>query len=327
MKIEGGNVCGFFTIHRGRDLNNLVKVSEFENLITNGGLFKLCSSSGYMEYCRLGTGNTVPTFEDTSLVSKIRESNAYASKEAGVNNIDKYLYVKIKYRFNPSGTAYNVSELGCGWGANGPLFNRALVKNANGDPVTISILADEYLIITYELRLYVPTGVVEGLLTPTGNLDNEPRTWSAMSNGNNSSGTLSNDIGTGWYLDSDVATTLNSNYGLNQLNNSGAYFRMTPNNVGLPFYALTGGSAYTPTSTANSETNISVVRTHSMEGNNVRLNALVNIPISIGNIVGGIKAFNLPMCGAAFKIGFSTPFMKTADSKFACNIGILYSRR
>lgn len=67
--------------------------------------------------------------------------------------------------------AGNLSEVGMGWG-NSNLWNRALIKDINGNPTTITILSDEYLDVVSEIRIY-PTPSVSGsfsLLDKNGNL-------------------------------------------------------------------------------------------------------------------------------------------------------------
>lgn len=55
---------------------------------------------------------------------------------------------------SPRGAAAgNISELTCGWGNNNvSAFARALVRDAEGNPTTITILPDEVLTLTWELR-------------------------------------------------------------------------------------------------------------------------------------------------------------------------------
>lgn len=55
---------------------------------------------------------------------------------------------------SPRGAAAgNISELTCGWGGNNvSAFARALVRDAEGNPTTITILPDEVLTLTWELR-------------------------------------------------------------------------------------------------------------------------------------------------------------------------------
>jgi hypothetical protein len=71
--------------------------------------------------------------------------------------------------FRSGVAAGNISEVGLGWD-NSNLWNRALIKDANGDPTTITVLSDEYLDVVSEVRDY-PAQSITGsfnLLDKTG---------------------------------------------------------------------------------------------------------------------------------------------------------------
>ena len=84
-----------------------------------------------------------------------------------------YRWAKVTWRFGQGVAAGNISEVGLGWG-NSNLWNRALIKDANGNPTTITVLSDEYLDVVSEIRDY-PTLSSSGsfnLLDKTGAIIN-----------------------------------------------------------------------------------------------------------------------------------------------------------
>lgn len=133
-------------------------LAEFDNLVTDIGLNQL-GFGGVNPYCRVGSGSTAPANTDTTLVSQIGATGSTTANAAGYSSTAPwYSWNRDTYRFAAGVAAGNVSEVGIGWNTTGPtLFSRALVKDAEGNPTTITVLSDEYLDVTYECRLYSPT--------------------------------------------------------------------------------------------------------------------------------------------------------------------------
>ena len=97
-------------------------------------------------------------------------TNQQRSSEISNTTTAPYYYGgRITWRFGQGIAAGNISEVGLGWG-NSNLWNRALIKDANGNPTTITVLSDEYLDVVSEIRVY-PTQNLSGgfnLLNKTG---------------------------------------------------------------------------------------------------------------------------------------------------------------
>lgn len=130
----------------------------FDNLILNAGLNRL-GTGGVIGFCHVGSGSTAPAVTDTSLQSVVATTSNSTSDVRNVQQTAPYYgYHRRNFRFGMGAAAGNLSEVGVGWAStSSALFSRALIKDTNGDPTTITVLSNEYLDVTYELRIYPPT--------------------------------------------------------------------------------------------------------------------------------------------------------------------------
>lgn len=128
----------------------------FDNIITNGGLDRVGSGGGFLNYCHIGTGTNTETATDTALQSFERSQSSIQSTSYTAQGSAPYYGSKTRtYRFNPPGSNKNYAEVGISWtSTTGNLFSRARIKDGGGSPTTISVLADEYLDVTYQCRNY-----------------------------------------------------------------------------------------------------------------------------------------------------------------------------
>lgn len=171
-KFRGNEVDGEVVEEAG---SREVVANWFPNLITNAGLEAqmtqgIFSTSGVARFCAVGSGSTEPTVNDGSLEAQVGTSNTYLSNNAGATNAEPYYgYYRTVYRFAPGVAAGNLSEVGfLSSGSDGTLWSRALIKDGNGDPTTITVTPIEYLDVTYEVRLYPPLADVTGAVTISG---------------------------------------------------------------------------------------------------------------------------------------------------------------
>ncbi|WP_251258216.1 hypothetical protein, partial [Enterobacter hormaechei] len=117
-------------------------------------------------FCRVGSGNTAPAVTDTVLVSQVASSSTQQAINNGVDRSGAfYAWVRRTTRFTTGTAAGTLAEVGVSPTTSGPLFSRALILDSGGNPTTITVLPDETLDVTYELRLY-PT-----LTDATGTVD------------------------------------------------------------------------------------------------------------------------------------------------------------
>lgn len=117
-------------------------------------------------YCWVGSGSTPPQFTDTAPAQFVRAtSNVISTAVSRSQPTDTVHYTggKRVFQFNVGEATGNLTEVGLSNGRHTNItgtyklymFSRALIKNANGDPITVTVLADEILQITYEHRIYL----------------------------------------------------------------------------------------------------------------------------------------------------------------------------
>lgn len=155
------SLAGFFKIEAVRpDGSKRLLADWFPNLITDAGLDHVGNAIAYLGRIVVGSGNTAPANSDTTLVSQIASTTNLQSQSSAAQSSPPY-YGSITFtrRFATGVAAGNLSEVGVG-PTSGSLFSRALILDGVGSPTTITVLSDEALDVTYELRMYVPTADV-----------------------------------------------------------------------------------------------------------------------------------------------------------------------
>ena len=167
--------AGWFKLEAIRpDGTRRVLADWFPNLILNGGLDRMGANADYLSWCQVGSGSTAPVATQTALVNRIAGTNTHQSSVNGAQaSAPYYGWHRRTYRFAQGVAAGNLSEVGVGWATSGSLFSRALILDGGGSPTTITVLSDEVLDVTYELRRY--PGTVD--LTGTVVLDGVTHNW------------------------------------------------------------------------------------------------------------------------------------------------------
>lgn len=168
-------ISGAFHIQKFKGYQLTYDSGEFGNLITDNGVDYLGNSFAYIKRMDLGSGNSAPAFSDVQLdaliVSKAASdssSNVLLTEDDGAGGTNYIQRWSTSATFAEGEAAGNISEIGMGPSNSAdPLFSRALIKDTNGDPTTITVLSDEILIVTYYLYFHKPsqdlfTGVVDG---------------------------------------------------------------------------------------------------------------------------------------------------------------------
>lgn len=124
-----------------------------DNLILDSGITRLLGTDGdVLTHVSVGSGTTAPAVGQTNLIARIKTTNRNRNVTNGYNQEQGYGWTKVEVQFNQGEAAGNIGELGIGWNTAGSLFSRALVLDTQNNPTVITVLADEYLIVTYELR-------------------------------------------------------------------------------------------------------------------------------------------------------------------------------
>lgn len=158
--------------------------SEFNNLVLDVGWSNLISrTSGLVpQYLALGTGTTEPVPTDTGLEAvsptlplKQRSALSYGGSDPSIemaSAMQTFEYAQ--------GEAEGVwTELGLSFdSAYSSPYNRSLVRDDQGNPISLTILSDEYLTVYVEIRMYISTDPVTGTLDYNGTTHN----WSARIN-------------------------------------------------------------------------------------------------------------------------------------------------
>lgn len=252
-------IGGFFKLEAVK-LDGTVRplTGWFPNLITDVGLNRIGTGS-YLNACHVGSNNTAPANNNTTLAGYIAGTTTIVATSIGAQATAPYYGWKRKtFRFGIGTATGNLSEVGVATAAaNGGstiLFSRALILDEFGSPTTITVLSDEILDVTYELRLYPPlTDVTQTVsITGSGSHDTITRASSVTSTG------WGNYLGTGVTFDptggsnfdarsgelgaitgspsgasSGSSTSYNLTYGNNTLyRDGGANFSLAQGNVG-----------------------------------------------------------------------------------------------
>lgn len=140
----------------------------FPNLITNNGLDLLGQEINLMGVVAVGSGNAAPAFSDSTLQTIVAATSNLVSQTSGVQATAPYYGTGThQWQFAQGAAAGNLAEVGVGASSTN-LLSRALILDGLGNPTTITVLANEFLNVTYSLRMYVPTADVTGSVVLLG---------------------------------------------------------------------------------------------------------------------------------------------------------------
>ena len=162
----GTRMQGFYKIDAVKaDGRRRVLADWFPNLITDVGLNQIGTNSNWAAKCFVGSGTNAPNVLDTGLQTLVAESNTLTSA-FGAQAVEPYFgWGRQVFRFNEGVAAGNLSEVGVGSAGGVTMFSRALILDGVGNPTTITVLSDEFLDVTYEIRVYPPLVDVLGTIT------------------------------------------------------------------------------------------------------------------------------------------------------------------
>ena len=156
-----------------------VREYEFKNLVLNSGIdYYMTSNYWFISGCILGSSSVPPVATDITISNILGTSTTHQAGGWGESNTTVLPYYKSyywTYRFIEGVATGNIAQVAIPYGsvnaANNTydgLFSKALVKDSNGTPITITKLADEVLDVTYTLRIYSPSSDVTGTTTISG---------------------------------------------------------------------------------------------------------------------------------------------------------------
>ena len=136
-----------------RDLSGII-AEDHKNLILDVGLNALGTTS-VVSACKVGTGVTPVAVSQTDLATPLAITSTLQSSSTGRNSTAPYYtWGRRTFRFGQGTAAGNLTEVGVTYGGGSSLFSRALIVDSGGNPTTLTILSDEWLDVTYELRIY-----------------------------------------------------------------------------------------------------------------------------------------------------------------------------
>jgi hypothetical protein len=169
-------VGGLFRITATKpDGTERVLADWFPNLIVNSGLDRSANAGAFSDArIAVGSGTTPPTAGDTTMQTLVATTNTEVAGEAFVQPtlLQPYGFHRRVYRFAPGTATGNLSEIGLVFNYVSPssygLFARSLIKDGGGSPTTITVLPEETLNVTYEIRCYQPLTDGTGSVTIAG---------------------------------------------------------------------------------------------------------------------------------------------------------------
>lgn len=131
------------------------------NLVTDAGLERMGTGT-WFSGCHVGSGTATPAVTDAALQSFVAGTTTVQATSDGAASSSPYYGWKIKtFRFAAGVAAGNLTEVGIATaatsGGSTKLITRALILDGSLAPTTITVLSDEVLDVTYELRVYPAT--------------------------------------------------------------------------------------------------------------------------------------------------------------------------
>lgn len=273
---------GHYKLETLDDNGNITRSTEWmPNLILDQGLLRMGANSDYLNVCSVGSGVSTPQPSNTSLQAKIAQSSTASAVVNGAQaEAPYYAYSRRTFTFLAGSVVGLVGELAVGWGGNaGQLFSRALVRNANGMPQAIPVLADETLRVTYEHRYYPLLTDTTGVLEITG------------------------DIGGNYeYIIRPAMVSTGTQWTANNAQNNGTRLSVTAYNGEMGgITEQPTGNRLTMTGVTGTVSGTTATFAHSYESANL-------------NVTGGIRSLMFAMGNGAWQVQFTPAIPKDADS-------------
>lgn len=161
IPVVGVGLQGFYKLEAVRpDGQRRVLADWFPNLILNNGL-NILGTTGPINRAVVGTGSSAPAVTQTQLdsitASSINSATNLISFLSGsftTGPVENHFgWINWVFRFSTGLATGNLTEVGVGNG-DFSLFSRALILDTNGNPTTITVLSDESLDVSYQLRVF-----------------------------------------------------------------------------------------------------------------------------------------------------------------------------
>jgi len=299
---------GFYTLRLGtldadgNEVDCYEPVPTFPNLITNGGLERMGDNGDWLSRTYVGSGSAVPNFNDSAMNNFVASTGAQQSSVKGAQSSEPYFtWIRITRRFSAGQAAGNLSEVGIGW-LNG-LFSRALIVDADGNPTTITVGADQFLDVTYEFRFYPKTTDDTGTFTLAGNLGG---TYDYVLRPSN---VTSNNSVLGWYLSAGGTS-------MDWLGATSAGRKVYSGAIGSITETPSGSSIYATNLTASA-----------YEASSHTRKVTMTLGLDAGNFETGIKSAFFILGIGAFQAEFTPAILKTNERLLNLEFSHSWGRR
>lgn len=264
------------------------------NLILDQGLLHMGANSNYLNVCSVGSGVSTPQPSNTALQAKLAQSSTVSDVVNGAQaEAPYYAYSRRTFTFTAGSVVGLVGELAVGWGGNaGQLFSRALVRNANGTPQAIPVLADETLRVTYEHRYYPLLTDTTGVLEITGVIGGQYE-----------------------YIIRPSMVSTATQWTANNAQNNGTRLSVTAYNGEIGgITEQPSGNRLTMTGVTGTVSGTTAIFSHSYE------NAYLNV-------AGGIRSLMFAMGNGAWQVQFTPAIPKDSDSSLRLQFSHTWGRR
>lgn len=148
---------GFISLAVGKTIDNPRYKTEFKNLIVDQGLNNAASTTinNLVIRCKVGSSYDIPTTSDTTLGQQVGSYTPVVTStyNHSSGNPVWYTYGRYTYTFPVGTVTGDLREIGF-FDSSDNMFSHALIKDGAGNPTTVTVLADEQLFVTYEVRKY-----------------------------------------------------------------------------------------------------------------------------------------------------------------------------
>ena len=140
--------------HKGNPDKSHYESGWSNNLVLDSGLNRM-SVGTWIDRLSVGSGSSAPIPSQTGLDNRIATTIDRQDWQPILNTTEDPIWygIRMRYRFAEGVAAGNLSEVGLGW-ADNSMWNRALIRDQDGTPVTVTVLSDEFLDVITEIKVY-----------------------------------------------------------------------------------------------------------------------------------------------------------------------------
>lgn len=291
---------GKYTLRVTRPGVGVIRVLEFDNIITDNGLDGIgTNGASWGGSVSLGTGTSTPAASDTSLSGttlSTTTNNGFANGSI-TTGTNRYGWNRWTLRFAQGAAVGNWTEVGIGRSVSN-LWSRALILDGNNNPTTLTIIATDFLDVDYELRVYPSEVDATGLRTIGGTDTN--------------------------YIVRPAATGIQA-----ALEMIGGNWMAPPQTNFINFYGtgVFGGNYIFPTGTSVSDSTLSVA---AYSSGSYRKVVTYSASITQANVSGGVASCAMLIAsnnnGHRFKCGFTPPIAKDNTKTLALTFSFTWGR-